>query len=114
MHVSKLNDTFQDDTHPSTSQFQSEFGSTSKKLAISDKKSENIPTELEFVAFLKAIKNEINNLGKLDGIVSCPDEKMQKVKKIDSRKITAILLETNLLELQRHLLTTTVHNHVRI
>lgn len=50
-------------------------------------------------------------LGRLDGLVSSPN-RCSKVRVADSRKIAAILLETNIVELQRHLLTITVQNQV--
>ena len=60
----------------------------------------------------KQLKNEFN-LGRLDGLVSSPN-RSNKVRVADSRKIAAILLETNIVELQRHLLTITVQNQVRV
>ncbi|XP_038105486.1 uncharacterized protein LOC6053324 isoform X2 [Culex quinquefasciatus] len=50
-------------------------------------------------------------LGKLDGLLSSP-ARVNKVRMTDSKKIAAILLETNIVELQRHLLTITVQNQV--
>lgn len=50
-------------------------------------------------------------LGRLDGLVSSPN-RYSKVRVADSRKISAILLETNVIELQRHLLTITIQNQV--
>ncbi|XP_058444401.1 uncharacterized protein LOC131426022 isoform X2 [Malaya genurostris] len=50
-------------------------------------------------------------LGKLDGLISSP-ARLSKVRMTDSKKIAAILLETNIVELQRHLLTVTVQNQV--
>lgn len=50
-------------------------------------------------------------LGHLDGLVSQPN-RLNKVRVTDSKKIAAILLETNIVELQRHLLTITVQNQV--
>ncbi|XP_055526586.1 uncharacterized protein LOC129719165 isoform X2 [Wyeomyia smithii] len=50
-------------------------------------------------------------LGKLDGLISTP-ARLTKVRMTDSKKIAAILLETNIVELQRHLLTITVQNQV--
>lgn len=58
------------------------------------------------------IKNEFT-LGRLDGLVSSPN-RCSKVRVADSRKIAAILLETNIIELQRHLLTITVQNQVSV
>lgn len=60
----------------------------------------------------KAIKDELNKLGRLDGLISNPNSKLNKVRVPDSKKIAAILLETNIIELQRHLLTITVQNQV--
>lgn len=51
-------------------------------------------------------------LGRLDGLVSSPSTRLTKIRAPDSKKITAILLETNVVELQRHLLTLTVQNQV--
>lgn len=58
----------------------------------------------------KQIKNDFN-LGRLDGLVSSPN-RTSKIRVADSKKIAAILLETNPIELQRHLLTLTVQNQV--
>lgn len=58
----------------------------------------------------KQLKNDFN-LGRLDGLVSSPD-RCSKVRVADSNKIAAILLETNIVELQRHLLTITIQNQV--
>lgn len=60
----------------------------------------------------KALKDELNQLGRLDGLISNPSSKLNKVRVPDSKKIAAILLETNIIELQRHLLTITVQNQV--
>ncbi|KAH8242658.1 hypothetical protein KR032_000913 [Drosophila birchii] len=51
-------------------------------------------------------------LGRLDGIVSTPGARNAKCRLTDSKRFAAILLETNVLELQRHLLTLTVQNQV--
>lgn len=53
-------------------------------------------------------------LGHLDGIVSTPGAKNTKWRASDanSKRFAAILLETNVVELQRHLLTLTVQNQV--
>jgi len=51
-------------------------------------------------------------LGALDSILVSPT-RVTHVKDVDSRKIAAILREHSPLELQRHLITTTVHNQVR-
>lgn len=60
----------------------------------------------------KQLKDELNKLGRLDGLISNPSSKLNKVRVPDSKKIAAILLETNIVELQRHLLTITVQNQV--
>lgn len=60
----------------------------------------------------KALKDGLNQLGRLDGLISNPTSKLNKVRVPDSKKIAAILLETNIIELQRHLLTITVQNQV--
>ncbi|XP_031632909.1 uncharacterized protein LOC116346818 isoform X2 [Contarinia nasturtii] len=57
----------------------------------------------------QANKQQEYTLGRLDGLVSSPN-RCSKVRVADSRKIAAILLETNIVELQRHLLTITVQN----
>uniref|UniRef100_A0A182JMM5 Uncharacterized protein n=1 Tax=Anopheles atroparvus TaxID=41427 RepID=A0A182JMM5_ANOAO len=49
-------------------------------------------------------------LGRLDALLGSP--RLPKVRSLDSKKIAAILLETNIVELQRHLLTVTVQNQV--
>ncbi|XP_036324763.1 uncharacterized protein LOC118738009 isoform X2 [Rhagoletis pomonella] len=51
-------------------------------------------------------------LGRLDGIVSTPGGRYSKCRMIDSKRFAAILLETSVVELQRHLLTLTVQNQV--
>ncbi|KAG5670202.1 hypothetical protein PVAND_000480 [Polypedilum vanderplanki] len=60
----------------------------------------------------KHMKDELNTLGRLDGLLSNPTSKLNKIRVPDSKKIAAILLETNIIELQRHLLTITVQNQV--
>ncbi|XP_035891122.1 uncharacterized protein LOC118502696 isoform X2 [Anopheles stephensi] len=49
-------------------------------------------------------------LGWLDGFLGAPW--VQRVRSLDSQKIAAILLETNIVGLQRHLLTVTVQNQI--
>ncbi|XP_067617022.1 serine-rich adhesin for platelets isoform X2 [Eurosta solidaginis] len=49
-------------------------------------------------------------LGRLDGIISQPGGRLSKCRMIDSKRFAAILLETSVVELQRHLLTLTVQN----
>lgn len=51
-------------------------------------------------------------LGHLDSVLISPS-KVRNVKNVDRNKIAAILHENSALELQRHLITTTVHNQVR-
>lgn len=57
-------------------------------------------------------------LGALDSVLISPTRlplhQQQQVKRsdVDTRKIAAILRERSPLELQRHLITTTVHNQV--
>ncbi|KOC61889.1 hypothetical protein WH47_05422 [Habropoda laboriosa] len=50
-------------------------------------------------------------LGALDSVLVSPT-RVAHVKDVDSKKIAAILRENSPLELQRHLITTTVHNQV--
>ncbi|XP_073814625.1 javelin-like isoform X3 [Musca autumnalis] len=52
----------------------------------------------------------VDQLGRLDGIVSSPGE--IKCRSTDSKRFAAILLETSVIELQRHLLTLTVKNQI--
>uniref|UniRef100_A0A1B0CYQ7 Uncharacterized protein n=1 Tax=Phlebotomus papatasi TaxID=29031 RepID=A0A1B0CYQ7_PHLPP len=59
----------------------------------------------------KITRNDGGILGRLDGLVSTPN-RLNKVRLADSKKIEAILLENNVVELQRHLLTLTVQNQV--
>lgn len=61
---------------------------------------------------VKQMKDEINTIGRLDGLLSNPNSKLNKIRVPDSKKIAAILLETNIIELQRHLLTITIQNQV--
>ncbi|XP_017101808.2 serine-rich adhesin for platelets isoform X1 [Drosophila bipectinata] len=62
------------------------------------------------IATLK--KQQQQSLGRLDGIVSTPGVRNSKCRLTDSKRFAAILLETNVLELQRHLLTLSVQNQV--
>lgn len=74
------------------------------------KSTELLPTSFQGPSNnVKPLKNE---LGHLDFLFSSPNSKINKVRQPDSKKIAAILLETNVIELQRHLLTITVHNQV--
>lgn len=56
-------------------------------------------------------KQDAGPLGRLDGVVSSP-HRGTRVRVTDSKKFAAILLETNIVELRRHLLTITVQNQV--
>lgn len=62
---------------------------------------------------IKVVKDSSSNQGYLDGFLSSPT-RIPRIKKIDSKKIAVILLETNVLELQRNLLTVTVQNQVSL
>ncbi|XP_065371170.1 serine-rich adhesin for platelets isoform X2 [Calliphora vicina] len=53
-----------------------------------------------------------DQLGRLDGIVSTPGDRNTKCRVTDSKRFAAILLETSVIELRRHLLTLTVKNQV--
>ncbi|XP_036212750.2 pneumococcal serine-rich repeat protein isoform X2 [Bactrocera oleae] len=55
-------------------------------------------------------QSEQQQLGRLDGVVSTPGGRYSKCRLIDSKRFAAILLETSVVELQRHLLTLTVQN----
>ncbi|XP_039949893.1 uncharacterized protein LOC120767731 isoform X3 [Bactrocera tryoni] len=57
-------------------------------------------------------QSEQQQLGRLDGVVSTPGGRYSKSRLIDSKRFAAILLETSVVELQRHLLTLTVQNQV--
>lgn len=60
----------------------------------------------------QAEQSEQQQLGHLDGVVSTPGGRYSKCRLIDSKRFAAILLETSVVELQRHLLTLTVQNQV--
>ena len=47
-------------------------------------------------------------------LIPSPNSKLNKVRVPDSKKIAAILLESNIIELQRHLLTITIQNQVSL
>lgn len=60
------------------------------------------------------VKERRIRLGALDSILISPAKVAHVMRKdVDSKKIVAILNERSHLELQRHLITTTVHNQVR-
>lgn len=69
-----------------------------------------------FLAFHQSASSDSRQLhlplGRLDGIVSTPGGRNSKCRLTDSKRFQAILLETNVIELQRHLLTLTVQNQV--
>uniref|UniRef100_A0A1A9WU60 Uncharacterized protein n=1 Tax=Glossina brevipalpis TaxID=37001 RepID=A0A1A9WU60_9MUSC len=54
----------------------------------------------------------VDQLGRLDGIISAPGSRANKCRVTDSKRFAAILLETSVIELQRQLLTLTVQNQV--
>lgn len=86
------------------------IGNRTFQPIVRPQKSEDITAD--DLAPQKALKDELNKLGRLDGLISNPSSKLNKVRVPDSKKIAAILLETNIIELQRHLLTITVQNQV--
>ncbi|XP_055848619.1 uncharacterized protein LOC129913789 isoform X2 [Episyrphus balteatus] len=92
----------------------SKLGVSSENLdrrnSIRDMNSSTIKLNPDLVH--KRSKNEIQSLGKLDGVLSSP-KCLCKVPKTDTTKIAAILLESNSLELQRHLLTLTIVNQAK-
>lgn len=54
----------------------------------------------------------VDQLGRLDAIISTPGSRANKCRVTDSKRFAAILLETSVIELQRQLLTLTVQNQV--
>lgn len=60
---------------------------------------------------LQDTKKKITKLGLLDSILVSP-EKIKNVDEVPTDKIAAILKERSSLELQRQLITTTIHNQV--
>lgn len=73
-------------------------------------KSSSAATEVDAAA--PTIATTRAQLGRLDGVLGGLTN-IPKVRQIkDPKKIAAILLETNIVELQRHLLTITVQNQV--
>ncbi|XP_052873241.1 uncharacterized protein LOC128278549 [Anopheles cruzii] len=68
------------------------------------------------VAAVRGRPLDVGSLGRLDALLGPPGGggtlRLQKVRSLDSQKFAAILLETNIVELQRHLLTVTVQNQV--
>lgn len=62
----------------------------------------------------ETIETAVEQLGRLDGIVSNPGARTTKCRSTDSKRIAAILLESNVIELRRHLLTLTAQNQVSI
>jgi len=86
---------------------------TIEKNVLLDVVGRNDETRLNVDIDIEANVNERRaRLGALDSILVSPT-RVTHVKDVDSRKIAAILREHSPLELQRHLITTTVHNQVR-
>ncbi|XP_055586550.1 uncharacterized protein LOC129739162 isoform X2 [Uranotaenia lowii] len=90
--------------HPSTDHTQYQLLHQESRSSSAGSTSED---RLQFPA---AVSGELQ-LGKLDGLISSP-ARLNKVRMLDSKRISAILLETNIVELQRHLLTITVQNQI--
>lgn len=67
--------------------------------------------ELRDVDIEASVNERRARLGALDSILVSP-MRVAHVQNVDSKKIAAILRENSPLELQRHLITTTVHNEV--
>jgi hypothetical protein len=86
--------------------------STNKELHKSSINDDHLTLSTSSSSVVKQMKDELNAIGRLDGLISNPNSKLNKIRVPDSKKIAAILLETNIIELQRHLLTITVQNQV--
>lgn len=69
--------------------------------------------ELRDIDVEASVNERRARLGALDSVLVSPT-RVANVKDVDSKKIAAILREHSPLELQRHLITTTVHNQVCI
>ncbi|XP_034187797.1 javelin-like isoform X3 [Osmia lignaria lignaria] len=67
--------------------------------------------ELRDIDVEASVNERRARLGALDSVLVSPT-RVANVKDVDSKKIAAILRERSPLELQRHLITTTVHNQV--
>lgn len=67
--------------------------------------------ELRDIDVEASVNERRARLGALDSVLVSPT-RVAHVKDVDSKKIAAILRENSPLELQRHLITTTVHNQV--
>ncbi|CAK9821207.1 hypothetical protein ANTPLA_LOCUS11201 [Anthophora plagiata] len=67
--------------------------------------------ELRDIDIEASVNERRARLGALDSVLVSPT-RVAHVKDVDSKKIAAILRENSPLELQRHLITTTVHNQV--
>ncbi|XP_043250279.1 uncharacterized protein LOC122396173 [Colletes gigas] len=67
--------------------------------------------ELRDIDIEASVNERRARLGALDSVLVSP-MRIAHVKDVDSKKIAAILRENSPLELQRHLITTTVHNQV--
>ncbi|XP_070507505.1 putative uncharacterized protein DDB_G0277255 isoform X2 [Chironomus tepperi] len=85
---------------------------TNKEFHKSSINDDNLTLSTSSSSVVKQMKDELNAIGRLDGLISNPNSKLNKIRVPDSKKIAAILLETNIIELQRHLLTITVQNQV--
>lgn len=85
---------------------------TNKEFHKSSINDDHLTLSTSSSTVVKQMKDELNAIGRLDGLISNPNSKLNKIRVPDSKKIAAILLETNIIELQRHLLTITVQNQV--
>ncbi|KAL7026483.1 hypothetical protein ACKWTF_013932 [Chironomus riparius] len=85
---------------------------TNKEIQKSSINDDHLTLSTSSSCVVKQMKDELNAIGRLDGLISNPNSKLNKIRVPDSKKIAAILLETNIIELQRHLLTITVQNQV--
>jgi len=85
---------------------------TNKEFHKSSINDDHLTLSTSSSSVVKQMKDELNAIGRLDGLISNPNSKLNKTRVPDSKKIAAILLETNIIELQRHLLTITVQNQV--
>lgn len=91
---------------PPTAFHQSNGSDTSKPRPPQMHSSSQASTATE------TIETVVGQLGRLDGIVSNPGSKTTKCRLTDSKRVAAILLESNVIELRRHLLTLTAQNQV--
>lgn len=107
-------------TSPTTTTVSSSSSSSSSSSATAAPSGDDIDnpvaaaTRLNYTgppAEINGVPTPTTTLGKLDGLISSP-ARLSKLRMTNSKKIAAILLETNIVELQRHLLTITVQNQV--